>query len=177
MRVGKKRKGSKVREKIDTVCCHSGQAWWQAVKTHRSVPAGVLTYSVVLLQKVYKEKLPFWAVRWREEGRGNTVYQLLPSPISHWLRFAIQSCVIASFGNFLGSQISWSAVWHCRQFWGAEEQLRSDRLGVLQFRLQPAQEAGQRQQQCGVGGRQHLGKRQMAKGIWGGIRSLSNTHS
>lgn len=142
-----------------------------------SVPASVFAYSVGLLQKVRKERLPFWAVLWRKEGRGNAVSQLLPSHISHWLRFATQSCVIVSFGNFSRNQISCSAVWYCSQFWEAEWQLRSDRLGVLQFRLQPAQEAGQRQQQCGVGGRQHLGKRKIAKGIWGSIRSSSNTHS
>lgn len=44
-------------------------------------------------------------------------------------------------------------------------QLKSDRLGVHKFGLQPAEEAEQKQQQCGAGGRQHLGKKKAAKGI------------
>ena len=39
------------------------------------------------------------------------------------------------------------------------------RLGAFQFGLQPAQEAGQRQQQCRGGGRQHLGKKEVARRI------------
>ena len=42
---------------------------------------------------------------------------------------------------------------------------RSDRLGVVQFGLQPTQEAGQRQQQCRGGGGQHLGKKGVTKRI------------
>ena len=47
----------------------------------------------------------------------------------------------------------------------AANSVKSDRLGAFQFGLQPAQEAGQRQQQCRGGGRQHLGKKEVARRI------------
>lgn len=164
------RKGKVGQEKLDTMYYDSGQAWWQAVKTHRGVSQQVCSLWLWNLSRFVK-----WhcsseqSIKWRKKGNVMSSFFHLTLPIGQGLAVGLYHLVRGYRLRKPDLMLTCVALPPALEG-GGETQVRQ--AGSAAVWTPAGSGSWARQQLCAVRGRQHLGKEDSAMGIWGGVGSL-----